>query len=149
VVRYDTRVTEVGPQVEEFVAAGILVFFRDDAPEELRAFSVLHRPTVTTGGLVPGDVLVIDGHRLRITAVGDVADVNLVRMGHVSLKANGATEAPLPGDLCVERGPLPQVPVGAHVAVIGGEATPAAAREEASPDRGGPDGPPDGGSERA
>lgn len=121
-MRYETAVTEVGPQVEEFVRAGMLVLFRDDAPEELRTFSVLHRPTTVAGGVTPGDVLQVGDRRLRVTAVGGVANNNLVELGHVVVKANGADEAPLPGDVCVERGELPDVPVGVRVAVVAGPA---------------------------
>lgn len=126
-LRYETAVTEVGPQVEDFVRAGMLVLFRDDAPEELRSFSVLHRPTTTAGGVAAGDVLEIGDRRLRVTAVGGVANKNLVELGHVVVKANGAGEAPLPGDVCVERGELPQVAVGARVALVAGAATGTAA----------------------
>ena len=48
--RYATTVTAVGEQVAEFVTQGLLIWFAEGAPEELHFFTVLHRPTVTTGG---------------------------------------------------------------------------------------------------
>jgi glucitol/sorbitol PTS system EIIA component len=122
--RYATKVTAVGEQVAEFVGQGILIWFAEGAPEELHFFTVLHRPTVTTGGVRPGDLVRIDDKAFRVMAVGDVADENMVNLGHMDLKANGADEAPLPGDICLEELPLPEPRPGTTL-VIEGEAAPA------------------------
>ena len=106
--RYATTVTAVGEQVPEFVGQGLLIWFAEGAPEELHFFTVLHRPTVTTGGVRPGDLVRIDDKAFRVTAVGEVANDNMVNLGHIDMKANGASEAPLPGDLCLEELPLPE-----------------------------------------
>ena len=106
--RYATTVTAVGEQVAEFVGQGLLIWFAEGAPEELHFFTVLHRPTVTTGGVRPGDLVRIDDKAFRVTAVGEVANDNMVNLGHIDMKANGASEAPLPGDLCLEELPLPE-----------------------------------------
>ncbi len=117
--RYATEVTAVGEQVGEFVAQGLLIWFAEGAPEELHFFSVLHRPTVTTGGVRPGDRLRIDDQTFRVTAVGEVANDNMVNLGHMDLKANGATEAPLPGDICLEELPLPEPRPGTELVIEG------------------------------
>ena len=119
--RYATTVTAVGEQVAEFVGQGILIWFAEGAPEELHFFTVLHRPTVTTGGVRPGDLVRIDDKAFRVTAVGDVANENMVNLGHMDLKANGAADAPLPGDICLEELPLPEPQPGTTL-VIEGEA---------------------------
>ena len=119
--RYATTVTAVGEQVAEFVGQGILIWFAEGAPEELHFFTVLHRPTVTTGGVRPGDLVRIDDKAFRVTAVGDVANDNMVNLGHMDLKANGAADAPLPGDICLEELPLPEPRPGTTL-VIEGEA---------------------------
>ena len=106
--RYAAMVTAVGEQVPEFIGQGLLIWFAEGAPEELHFFAVLHRPTVTTGGVRPGDVVRIDDKAFRVTAVGEVANDNMVNLGHIDMKANGASEAPLPGDLCLEELPLPE-----------------------------------------
>jgi hypothetical protein len=51
--RYAATVTAVGEQVPEFIGQGLLIWFAEGAPEELHFFTVLHRPTVTTGGVRP------------------------------------------------------------------------------------------------
>ena len=106
--RYAATVTAVGEQVPEFIGQGLLIWFAEGAPEELHFFTVLHRPTVTTGGVRPGDLVRIDDKAFRVTAVGEVANDNMVNLGHIDMKANGASEAPLPGDLCLEELPLPE-----------------------------------------
>ena len=119
--RYATTVTAVGEQVAEFIGQGLLIWFAEGAPEELHFFTVLHRPTVTTGGVRPGDLVRIDDKAFRVTAVGEVANENMVNLGHMDLKANGAVEAPLPGDICLEELPLPEPRPGTTM-VIEGEA---------------------------
>jgi PTS system glucitol/sorbitol-specific IIA component len=119
--RYATTVTAVGEQVAEFITQGLLIWFAEGAPEELHFFTVLHRPTVTTGGVRPGDLVRIDDKAFRVTAVGEVANDNMVNLGHMDLKANGAAEAPLPGDICLEELPLPEPRPGTTL-VIEGEA---------------------------
>ena len=117
--RYATTVTAVGEQVPEFVGQGLLIWFAEGAPEELHFFSVLHQPTITTGGVRPGDIVRIDDSELRVTAVGDVANENMVNLGHMDLKANGATEAPLPGDICLEELPLSEPRPGTELVIEG------------------------------
>lgn len=126
-VRYATVVTAVGAQVPEFAASGMLIFFAEGAPAELHDFCVLHRPAVTAGGVAPGDVVRIDDVELEVTAVGDVANENLVALGHLDLKADGSQVAPLPGDVCVSAGPLPEIGPGSSVAILAAAATPPAA----------------------
>lgn len=118
-VRYDTVVTAVGSMVPEFVEAGVLVWFAEGAPEELHDFSVLHRPTVTAGGVEPGDEVRLDETVFTVLAVGPVANDNLVNLGHLDLKASGETEPPLPGDVCVDKVPLPEVRPGTRLTITG------------------------------
>ena len=117
--RYATTVTAVGEQVAEFVTQGLLIWFAEGAPEELHFFTVLHRPTVTTGGVRPGDLVRIDDKAFRVTAVGEVANDNMVNLGHIDMKANGVSEAPLPGDLCLEELPLPEPRPGTTLVIEG------------------------------
>jgi PTS system glucitol/sorbitol-specific IIA component len=117
--RYAATVTAVGEQVPEFIGQGLLIWFAEGAPEELHFFTVLHRPTVTTGGVRPGDLVRIDDKAFRVTAVGEVANDNMVNLGHIDMKANGVSEAPLPGDLCLEELPLPEPRPGTTLVIEG------------------------------
>src|SRR4029450_4034786 len=117
--RYATTVTAVGEQVPEFVGQGLLIWFAGRAPEELHFFCVLHPPSVTTGGVRAGDVVRIGDKAFRVTAVGEVANDNMVNLGHMDLKANAAPGAPLPGDICLEELPLPEPRPGTELAIEG------------------------------
>jgi glucitol/sorbitol PTS system EIIA component len=123
-VRYATVVTAVGALVPDFVAQRLMVWFAEGAPAELHEFSVLHRPTVTVGGVRPGDEVRLDETVLRVLAVGDLANENLVTHGHLDLKASGETVAALPGDLCVEKAPLPDVRPGSRLQIVEGTGQP-------------------------
>ncbi|MCC5947848.1 MAG: PTS glucitol/sorbitol transporter subunit IIA [Nitriliruptoraceae bacterium] len=120
-VRYDCEVIAVGELADQFFAAGIVVLFGEGVPEELADFAVVHRPTITTGGLRAGDRIHLGATEIvTVLAVGDVADENLVALGHLSLKRNGEIEAALPGDVCCDEGPLPEFGVGDRIRIVAG-----------------------------
>lgn len=99
-VVYSSTVTAVGEQVADFVTGhGILVFFGANAPAELHSFSVLHDVQVSTAGPRAGDTIELGGRRIPVLAAGPVVEANLLNLGHIDLKANGATEADMPGDV--------------------------------------------------
>lgn len=109
---YTISVTAIGPQVEEFTEAGVWIFFQTDAPDELAEFALLHEAEAPLEPLAAGQVLEIDGRRYAITGVGDRANDNIRALGHMVLKANGAHEPELPGEVCIEEQALPQPFVG-------------------------------------
>jgi len=110
--KYETRVAEIGPLVPEFLESRILVFFRVGAPPELAEFSILTEPSELVEDVKAGDLVMIGEHSYRVTAVGEVANMNLRNLGHLVLKCNNRTEPELPGDVCVEAKDLPPIGVG-------------------------------------
>jgi len=109
-VVYSSTFTAVGEQVAAFVEGhGILVLFGSDAPAELHDFAALHDVHIATSGPRAGDIVEIDGRRIPVLAAGAVVEANLLNLGHVDLKANGALEPDMPGDVCVPPDSL-QVP---------------------------------------
>lgn len=119
--KYKATVTEIGPLVSEFIQAGILVFFGDDAPPELREFSIIHNGKTLAADVAPGDVVIIDNEQYQVLAVGEVANKNLSNLGHLIMKFNGQTTPQLPGDVCVEEKPVHQVKIGSIFEIIGEE----------------------------
>jgi PTS system glucitol/sorbitol-specific IIA component len=115
---YATTVTAVGAMVPEFVAAGVLVLFGEQAPEELHEISVLHAPTLAERGPQVGDLVLIGDTELPVLAVGSVVADNLLNLGHLDLKADGRSVPAMPGDVCVPLGSLPTVEVGQSITVI-------------------------------
>jgi glucitol/sorbitol PTS system EIIA component len=116
-VRYLSTVTGVGELAGEFFAEGIVVLFGDDAPEELREIAVVHSPRITDGGLSPGDRIVLGPEALTVTAVGPVANDNLVNLGHLVIKRNGASTHAQPGDVCCDEGQIPQLAGGDEIRI--------------------------------
>jgi len=53
-VKYKATVLEIGPLVTEFIDAGILVFFGETAPQELKEFSIIHDGKELKADIVPG-----------------------------------------------------------------------------------------------
>lgn len=117
-VVYETVVTAVGEKVEDCVKAGMLILFADGAPDELHPISVLHRPSVRQEGPRAGDTLRLGSRDIPVLAVGEVVEANLLNLGHVDFKADGRTEAKLPGDVCVPSGSLATVRVGDVVRIV-------------------------------
>lgn len=118
-VIFSTKVTSLGPLVPEFIKEKILVFFQEGAPPELMEISVLHQPEILTGEVKPGDILLINNHSFKITAVGEVANANLKHLGHLVIKFNARTFPELPGDVCVEEKEIPPLFPGTLVQIIG------------------------------
>lgn len=115
---YATTATSIGELVPQFREAGYLVFFGANAPEELHDFCILHEVEHQEDQLRVGDVVVVGETQLRVLAVGDVANENLMNLGHLNLKANGLTTAEMPGDVNVAEGELPVVEVGTRITII-------------------------------
>jgi glucitol/sorbitol PTS system EIIA component len=117
-VVYQTTVVAVGDQVPTFVDAGILVFFAAGSPIELHDICVLHEAAIEVSGPRPGDTIWIGEAALPVLASGQVAEANLIALGHVNLKADGRSEAGLPGDVCVPVGSLVVPEVGQRMRIL-------------------------------
>lgn len=120
---YVTEVTAVGAVVAEFVQAGVLVLFGEQAPQELHDFSVLHRPTVELEGPAVGDLVILGDTTIPVLAVGDVVAENLLQLGHLDLKADGLSTPTMPGDVCVPTGSALEVVVGQTIRIVRPAAT--------------------------
>ncbi len=116
--KYSATVLHVGPLVSEFTEAGILVFFGENAPEELYEFSVIHDGKTLEADLVPGDLVSLDGEKFEILAIGEVANANFRNLGHLVMKFNGKTTVELPGDVCVEQKSLVFLSPGSRLEVF-------------------------------
>ncbi|CAB4542475.1 MAG: PTS sorbitol transporter subunit IIA [Actinobacteria bacterium] len=116
-VLYKSTVTEIGELVPSFIAEGMLVFFGESAPEELRTFCIIHKLEHAEGQVKTGDFVSIDGHEFEVLSVGSVANDNLYNLGHLNLKANGNTVADLPGDVSIAKVDLPEVKIGTQIEI--------------------------------
>ncbi|QBD78524.1 hypothetical protein EPA93_22020 [Ktedonosporobacter rubrisoli] len=130
VVKYHAIIQEIGPTVSEFLPHGILIFFGESAPAELREVSLIHNGTQLVSELIVGDLLrfVLPASDAsgeaqivlhRITAVGDMANANLAELGHLVVHFDAASTANLPGTISVEPSLTTLPPVGTIVELLG------------------------------
>lgn len=111
-IKYFARISEIGALVDEFISAGVLVFFGQNAPEELREFAILHDGETLIEDVAVGDQFCFGEECFSILAIGEVANQNLKALGHFVIKFNGENKPEMPGDICAEVRPLPPIRVG-------------------------------------
>jgi len=99
---YRTTITEVGPDVGDLVAGGVLILFAEGAPPELAEVSVLHIVEEGPSPEAPpvGAAIRIGLVEARLTAVGELAWKKVAELGHVVINFNGASAVARPGELC-------------------------------------------------
>lgn len=117
-VRYEAEISAVGALASQFFDEGIVILFGEGAPAELADFAVLHRRAGSAAGLViPGDRLELGDEVLTVVGVGDVVNDHLPELGHVVLKRDGRKAPQLPGDLCCNPGPIPDLEPGMRLRI--------------------------------
>ena len=99
---FQTRVTDVGPEVASLAEGGVLILFAEGAPAELAEVSVLHAVNhlAVDAAPVPGNTITIGSLSAQITAIGDLAWKKVHEMGHVVINFNGETSNLRPGEIC-------------------------------------------------
>lgn len=107
---YRSRILRCGELAEEFFREGVIVFFGQQAPDELQEYSVIHEHTTPPSAeLQPGDIITINGQQLEVLAVGGVVNENFRNLGHLVVKFNNSTEVEMAGDVNVAQiTPLPR-----------------------------------------
>lgn len=121
ILKWQTTITDIGPEVNAFVDENILVLFDTTAPDELTEFAALHPPTELLAPVAAGDIVWIDEHSFHVISVGDVANENLANLGHAVFKCNGRQEPEMPGDICLEEAGLPPIDVGTEIRITSDE----------------------------
>ena len=109
---YSSEIVRIGDQANLFLDEGIVVFFGDNAPEELQDFAVIHKLNEITDDIVTGSKIVLSDANLEVTAIGPVANENFKNLGHLVLKLDSATEAALPGDVSCKYHKKPDIEIG-------------------------------------
>ena len=118
--KYKATIRSVGELAGEFIAEGILVFFAENAPEELQETALVHDNTgEPTSPVVPGDIVYLDDKSYEVLAVGPVANENLKNLGHLVLKFNGLTEAEMGGDVTLPETDIPELGPGSILRIEG------------------------------
>ena len=109
---YSSKIVRLGEQSGLFLAEGIVVFFGDNAPEELQDVAVVHKLNPVKGEIVVGTTIELSGETFKVTAIGEVANENFKNLGHLVLKLDSAQEAALPGDVSCSYSKIPEIVLG-------------------------------------
>jgi PTS system glucitol/sorbitol-specific IIA component len=115
---YSSKIVKIGEQAHLFLEEGIVVFFGDNAPEELQDVAVVHELQDITGEIEVGTTINLSNEALVVTAVGPVANENFINLGHLVLKLDSATEAALPGDVSCSFTNKPEIKVEDRIEII-------------------------------
>lgn len=115
---YKNNIKSIGCAVESFEDQEMFILFGDNAPDTLKDFCYCIDVLPVSETIKVGQNLAIDNNEYKITAIGNVAEKNLVNLGHITIVFDGATEASLPGSIYVEKKEVPKLVVGSEISII-------------------------------
>lgn len=113
---YQTTVTGIGELATAFFSEKMIILFKDNVPEELADYCILHSGNTMYGSVQAGDWLRIGDKEYRIVFVGDEVEQNLSNLGHITLRFDGQTDG-LGGSVYLEDRELPQLRVGDCISI--------------------------------
>ena len=113
---YQTRVTDLGKMVTNFSVEKMIILFKDNAPEDLADYCVLHSKNQVFDVIQEQDVLVIGDAEYKILYVGEEVQSNLQNLGHITLRFVGRTKG-LGGSLYLEDKAVPTIHRGDRIAI--------------------------------
>ena len=116
-VIYENQIKNIGSLVETFEGEEMFILFGDNAPDTLKDFCYTIDIKPVNNTIEVGHILDIDSNEFEITAIGDVAEKNLVGLGHVTVVFDGATVASLPGSIYVKGNGVPKLTIGSTLTI--------------------------------
>lgn len=99
---YDSRITEIGEDVEIFIEENMVVIFNESVPEDLKSIAIVHEMNEMTDDVTVGDYFVLGDSEYKILFVGDKANETLHELGHCTVKFGTPSANDLPGMIVVE-----------------------------------------------
>jgi len=106
---YIVNVLEVGSEASLMLEEKMIILFNNTVPQDLKSIAFVHDGGELKGVIKAGDQMVIDGEDFDILFVGDKANETMKDMGHATFHFNGETSSELPGTVCLEEKPIPQI----------------------------------------
>ncbi|QWU17325.1 PTS system, glucitol/sorbitol-specific IIA component [Paenibacillus sophorae] len=115
---YQTRITQIGSSVFDFIEDKIFVLFGENAPSDVADYCLLIHVNDVEGEIEKGDVLLLDGIEYTITSVGSKVARNLKLLGHITLQFDGRETEGLPGTLYLENKDFHKPGIGGEIKII-------------------------------
>ena len=115
---YSSEIVKIGEQANLFLDEGIVVFFGDNAPEELQEFAVIHKLEQITGEIVVGTKINLSDSNMEVVSIGPVANENFKNLGHLVLKLDSSTDEAQLGDVRCVFDKKPDIKIGDTLRII-------------------------------
>jgi len=106
---YRTTVIGVGKEAMQFILQGMFVIFKDNAPDYLKEFCIIHDENNLLKDIEINDLLKIGDEEFKVMAVGSEANKNLKDLGHITFRFSGEEEDSLPGSISLEKKDIPEI----------------------------------------
>ncbi|MDF1493408.1 PTS glucitol/sorbitol transporter subunit IIA [Caproiciproducens sp. CPB-2] len=112
---FKTTVTAIGRDAI-FDESPMLVLFGKDCPEELQDACIIHefKGEQSDGILRPGGHMLFDDKEYTVEQVGEVANENFSRLGHMTLIFDPSEDV-LPGAVVLSPAGVPEVRIGSSI----------------------------------
>jgi len=114
---YESEIISIGEQANLFLDENIVVFFGDNAPEELKDFAVIHKLQNINGEIKIGSKITLSESNLEVISLGPVANENFKNLGHLVLKLDGSTDEAQLGDVICTFDKKPNIRIGDEVSI--------------------------------
>lgn len=116
---FHSKVTKLGDLVSAFMDEKMLILFKDNAPEELADYCVLHSGNELTDTVREHDFFVIGNTEYQVVYVGTEVQKNLRDLGHITLRFNANEEGEsLEGSLYLEDKVIVPVNIGDSLSIV-------------------------------
>lgn len=114
---YENTVREHGELIGEF-GDEMLIFFGDNAPDELRDYCYIIDIKETNGDIKKGYYFQVNEKKAKILAVGSEAQKNLVNLGHLTINLSGNVDDLLPGAIVCENTEIEPIKDGTIIKIV-------------------------------
>jgi len=115
---YSSEIVKIGEQANLFLDEGIVVFFGDNAPEELQDFALIHKLVPITGDIEVGTKINLSDSNMEVVSIGPVANENFKNLGHLVLKLDSSTDEAQLGDVRCKYDKKPDIKIGDTLRII-------------------------------
>ncbi|HLS08206.1 PTS glucitol/sorbitol transporter subunit IIA [Lentibacillus sp.] len=112
---YNVNVVEVGSDAPLMTEENMIILFNHTVPADLKSIAYVHDGDTISEEIKAGDQMVIDGEAFDILFVGDKANETMKDLGHATFHFNGESSSDLPGTVCLEAKPIPEISVNSTI----------------------------------
>lgn len=96
----------------------MLIFPDTEELLEIKEYSFLVRTGTLLDDILPGDLLSLNESFFPITQVGEIAQKNLIEIGHITLKFGMPATSGMPGTIYLESDQVPDVNSGTVLRIL-------------------------------